>query len=155
MTTFASNPSSRARARGFTLIELMVVVAIIGILAAVAYPSYMDSVRKGRRGQAKADLLELAQLAERYRTVNNTYVGFGKPSGTGVLNGELGKSPHTGATRYTVKIADVTASTFTLTAEPVTGAGQDKDKRCLAMSINQAGVKTIGSGATGTVAECW
>lgn len=148
-------PMGKAKAQGFTLIELMVVVAIIGILAAVAYPSYMDSVRKGRRGQAKADLLELAQLAERYRTVNNTYVGFGKPSGTGVLDAELGKSPRTGTTRYTVKITDVAASTFTLTADPVSGAGQDKDKRCLSMSINQAGVKTISSSATGSVAECW
>lgn len=62
--------------RGFTLIELMITVAIIGILAAVAYPSYTDSVLKGRRAQARTALLELMQQQERYMTQFNCYLPF-------------------------------------------------------------------------------
>ena len=58
--------------RGFTLIELMIVVAVIAVLAAIAYPSYQDSVRKGRRGEAKSELVTLAQARERCFTEKGT-----------------------------------------------------------------------------------
>lgn len=61
--------------RGFSLIELMVVVAVISILAAVAYPSYIDSVRRGHRSDGKAALLDTAQRLERYFTENTKYSG--------------------------------------------------------------------------------
>jgi type IV pilus assembly protein PilE len=141
MLVFHRNPH---RAGGFTLIELMIVVAVVAILAAIAYPSYNDAVRKGRRGQAKADLLEAVQLAERFRTVNGTYEGFVLPAAYSV-------SPREGPARYNVGFEGA-AGTFTLTADPISGGGQDKDTKCLALSITQAGVKD----ASGSDADnCW
>lgn len=127
---------------GFTLIELMIVVAVVAILAAIAYPSYTDSVLKSRRGQAKADMAEVAQMLERFHTEKNTYVGF-------VLN--PAQSPKTGTARYTLALnpAATTQSTFTIVATAT--VGQDKD-RCGNLSLTHAG----GKGNTkGTLAECW
>ncbi|KRG43358.1 hypothetical protein ARC20_09930 [Stenotrophomonas panacihumi] len=133
---------NRRRAAGFTLIELMIVVAIIAIIAAIAYPSFADQVRKSRRGQAKADLLELAQLAERSRTVHNTYAEFDLP---------FAQSPREGTAHYTIQwVGDPDASTFELEAVPQ--GSQDKDP-CGTMSINQANQKTPS--AADVTPSCW
>jgi type IV pilus assembly protein PilE len=136
--------------RGFTLIELMIVVAVIAILAAIAYPSYQDAVRKSRRGQAKADLVELAQRAERFHTVNNTYAGFWatvQATGHDV-------SPRTGDVHYILDRdggVDTAANTFVLSAVPQ--GGQTQDTRCMTLILNQAGQKT--ETGSGTTADCW
>ncbi|WP_093135511.1 type IV pilin protein [Pseudoxanthomonas sp. GM95] len=123
---------------GFTLIELMIVVAVVAILAAIAYPSYQDAVRKSRRGQAKADLVEYVQLAERFHTTQNTYFGFALP---------VTKSPReTSATAYynlTLTTSAATPNTFTITATPQTAGGQNRDT-CGTLTINQANVRTAG-----------
>ncbi|MDV7393712.1 type IV pilin protein, partial [Arthrospira platensis SPKY1] len=66
---------NRTMSVGFTLIEVMIVVAIIAILAAIAYPSYQEQVRKSRRADAKVSLLDAVQRQERFFTVNNQYTG--------------------------------------------------------------------------------
>lgn len=136
----------RRKARGFTLIELMVVVAVVAILAAIAYPSYQDSVRKSRRGQVKADMVEYAALAERFRTVNNAYnapaPGFALP---------FTVSPRETGAAVQYNLAIVTAAdTFVITATPTGGQTAD---RCGTLSLSQAGVKT--ETGTATLPECW
>ena len=133
------------RSRGFTLIELMIVVAVVAILAAIALPSYQDSIRKSRRGQAKADLLELTQMLERRYTTNRSYEGFTVPAG-------YDQSPHEGTAYYVITgIDEVDASTYTLTATPQ--GGQTGDTRCGTLTINHMGVKT--ESGSGTVSDCW
>jgi type IV pilus assembly protein PilE len=136
-------------ARGFTLIELMVVVAVIAILASIAYPSYQDSVRKSKRAQVKADMVELAQRYERFHTVNNTYVGFWAGA-FGNANAVV-DSPSTGGT-VAYQIRSVAAvNSFTLTAAPQ--GAQQKDTRCGTLGLSNTGVKT--EDGAGVLSDCW
>ena len=131
--------------RGFTLIEVMIVVAVVAILAAIALPSYNDSVRKSRRAQAKTDMLELVQVLERTYTTDRSYTRYSS------LSAPLNQSPREGTARYAIAISDVSATTYTLTATPQ--GAQANDTRCGTLTINQMGVKTISG--TATVADCW
>lgn len=137
------SPTFARAVRGFTLIELMLVVIVMAILAGVAYPSYVEQTRKSKRGQVKADLVEYAQLAERYHTTQNTYEGFTLPGG-----GSSVSSPREGGTAaYSVGFVG-TQSVFTLSA---TAQGNQAKDKCGDLGINQANVKTSG----GTLSECW
>lgn len=129
---------------GFTLIELMIVVAVVAILAAVAYPSYQAQVRKGRMGQAQADMLELAQFMERCFASNNTYVGCALP---------FNASPRTGTAYYEIRLETPNRTSFTLTAAPGSAGGQN-EQMCGTLTLNQSGAKTF-SGSGATAAQCW
>jgi len=140
-------------ARGFTLIELMVVVAIVAILVGIAVPAYQDAVRKSRRGQAKADLVELAQRAERFHTVNNSYAGFWT-----LVDDADKESPRNGnGPFYDMERdggTDTAVNTFLLTATPRAGSGQENDTRCMTLTLDHAGAKNIVDGS-GPAADCW
>jgi type IV pilus assembly protein PilE len=132
---------STSRSKGFTLVELMIVVAIVAILAAIAYPSYSAYVQRSRRAQAKADLTQIAQDLERQFTVQKTYIGYA-PDGGFPTN-----SPHDGGTTaYTID-AVLLARSYVLTA---TTAGPQTSDLCGNLTLDQAGVKThsAGDGAT-------
>lgn len=132
--SFSVNSSAQ---RGFTLIELVITVAIVAILAAIAMPSYLEHMRKARRAQAKADLLEIAQLLERQYTASRTYVGFTLPF-TG--------SPRdaTGGAFYSIAFpADPAAASYQLTATP---QGSQSSDRCGALTIDNVGRKYHAGG---------
>jgi type IV pilus assembly protein PilE len=107
------------RNQGFTLIELMIVVAIIGIIAAIAYPSYTEYVERARRTDAQGALMGLAAAMERHRTANGTYENAGADGDTGAPLIYADESPVDGAPKFydlTIEAADATS--FTLRATP-------------------------------------
>ncbi|TRX02946.1 type IV pilin protein [Candidatus Methylobacter oryzae] len=126
------------RSSGFTLIELMITVAIIGILAGIAYPSYTSYVTQAKRGDGKAGLLKLQQAQEKYRANNTTY-------GTLAQLGAANSSPDG---QYTLAVTTNTATSYTLTATPTF-----TDAQCNVLGIDQAGTRTVTG--TSSVADCW
>lgn len=128
---------------GFTLIELMIAVAVVGILAAIAYPSYQNQVRKSRMSQSQADLLEISQFMERCFASNNTYQNCPLP---------FSASPRTGTAYYTVTMVTPARTQFTLTATPNSTGNQDQ-QQCGTLTLNQAGVRTFSGSATAS--QCW
>ena len=127
---------------GFTLLELMIVVAIVAILATIAYASYQNQIIKSRRAAATTCLQERAQFMERYYTTNLTYAAAPAPAQCGAdLN------PF-----YAIAFSGTPGGkTYVMTATPQ--AGQAADTRCGTLSINAQGVRT--ESGTGTVDECW
>lgn len=136
--------------KGFTLVELMIVVAIVGILAAIAYPSYQEQIRKSRRSNCEGALTGLAGAMERYFTVNNTYVGA-TVGGTGIYSDQCPVDG--GAGHYTLGITSADATGFTLQATPM---GPQIGDKCGNLTLDSTGQKGVTSASSGiTWQDCW
>ncbi len=141
---------------GFTLIEIIVVLAALAILAAIAYPSYLDSVRKAKRTESRAALFQLMQQQERYYTQHNTYIAF---SASSIAEDEKKFKWFSGtsakASAYEIKAeacdADTIQSCVQLTAMPGTGNVDSAygDSMCGNLKLTSTGIKDADH------PDCW
>jgi type IV pilus assembly protein PilE len=151
---------SRRRLRGFTLIELMIVVGVIALLSMIALPSYMDSVRKSRRAEAVAALSSLQQAQERWRancpqyTTALTSPAASSPASMCAVGTGLGLSATTSDGRYTIAVASATATGYTATATAVAGKGQTNDK-ALGVSCTPLTMAASAGNWSVTPTQCW
>lgn len=137
--------ASQRQNAGFTLIELMIVVAIIAILASIAYPTYQNHVTRTRRAEAAACMLEIAQFMERDYTTKLRYaVPTAYPACVSTV-----------ATNYTITatVPSSSTTTFSISAVP-RGRQLAKDTQCGTLSIDQKGAKSVSTSGT-SASSCW
>lgn len=142
-----------SKMQGFTLIEVMIVVAVVAILAAVAYPSYQQSVAKTRRAAAQGCLVEMAQFMERFYTTNMRYDQTAAATPVAVaLPSPACRADMTNFYTFSFTTGQPTQSTYTVQAVPQ-GGQATVDAGCGTLTLTQAGTK----GRTGTAAlgDCW
>lgn len=143
------------RSSGFTLIELMIVVAIIGIIAAIAYPSYLEYVKSARRSDAQSSLMGLASAMERHRTANNTYEGAAVgPLPSAPANYADTSPADGGAAYYGLTIEAASPTSYEIKADPINA--QDGDGFLTLKNTGARGWDKDDSGvATGADENTW
>jgi type IV pilus assembly protein PilE len=142
--------------KGFTLIELLVTVAIIGIISAVAIPQYSEYVRRSAREEAKGEMLNIAQMQERFFTNNNTYLAIAAPPAPAPNGWKNFSGNNRASAKYNIAVAAMGGggnniqNSYVITASPANGF---IDPKCGNLSLTSQGVKssTINNGAP----PCW
>jgi type IV pilus assembly protein PilE len=134
--------------RGFTLIEVMITVAILAIMASIAIPTYNQYVRKSRRADAKVALEQTAQRLERCFVDNNTFV-YDAAAAPGCPQNFTTSDGY-----YTVSIA-ATTTTYSISAQPTTKGGQNNDTLCYLFTLSGNGSKTSKDKSGTPNNDCW
>ncbi len=133
---------------GFTLIELMIVVAIIGVISAIAFPSYTSYMKKSARADAKVGMSKIADKQERFYLQNNTYTASFAADGLNTSN--VSEEGYYG---YTIASTDL-VNGFVVTATAVAGESQADDTGCTVMTLSSTGIKTPNGVPAGSK-DCW
>ena len=134
-------------ARGVTLIELMVVVVVLAIIATIAVPSYRTYMLRAQRADAKADLLRIQSVQEKFFIQNNFYADTAALTARGLI----GPTEHG---HYTIDLPNVTKTTYT--ARAVAVKGQLEDETCRTFTVDELGVtKALSAGGVDNTALCW
>ena len=143
------------RQKGFTLIELMITVAIIGIIAAVAYPSYIKSAYKGRRTEGKAALNLAAQTLERCYANYGLYNSGNCGEVATLTSGTLSQPEKYYTISFKTPSTDITGTSYLITATAVSPGPQAKDTGCTTFTMNNNGQQGSGSSTTTDAGGCW
>ena len=139
---------------GFTIVELMIVIAIIGILAAVAYPTYQNTIRKTNRTDARTAITELQLQQEKLRANCRHYgqvIAAGNACKSTAALSEVQGNATSDEGHYTLSLSNATGNTFTITATATTDM-QQQDTDCLTIQLD---VTTANPKGDRTPAGCW
>lgn len=147
--------------KGFTLIEIMIVVAIVGIITSIAYPTYMGFLKNGKRSTAQSDLMALAAAMQRHKAANFTYEGAaagGADTGAPTIFQTHSPSSEPAANKqYNLTISSVTGNgnSYILKATPVSGTPQADDGPLYYFSDGRKAWDKNGDGNIATAEYCW
>lgn len=140
----------RPEQRGFTLVELMIVIAVLSILSALAYPLYTEQVRKARRNDARTALQLVAMAQERFYTLNGQYTT--NPGNLDLPVAMRSGTSEEGYYNITLSLVNNSVDSYVLTAAAASGKAQAADTDCSALRLDQFGTRS----ATGDdTAHCW
>jgi type IV pilus assembly protein PilE len=168
---FMMRRSIELRSKGFTLVELMIVVLVASILVGISVPTYQSQIRHSRRTDAKTALLDLAVREEKFLTLNNAYTSTASALGYTALPVQVGGNYYTvyvcpgtapGAAAPTVACPSgapaATGTSFIVSAIPVAGTSQAGDSACQYFAVDNTGTQFASSttaGGTDTTSTCW